>query len=96
MRPSTSSAVNAASPWRHLGGWRLREVWYAPGVAQPRHRHREPSLSLVLSGELDETSSGGSYRAAAGSLVILAPTIIVFVIFQRQFVSALLQGSLKG
>lgn len=32
---------------------------------------------------------------AAGSLVILAPTIIVFVIFQRQFVSALLQGSLR-
>jgi len=33
---------------------------------------------------------------AAGSLVILAPTIIVFLIFQRQFVSALLSGSLKG
>ena len=70
MRPATTSAVNAATPWRHLGGWRLREVWYAPGVAQPRHRHGEPSLSLVLCGELDETSSAGSYRAAAGSLVI--------------------------
>ena len=33
---------------------------------------------------------------AAGSLVILTPTLIVFLIFQRQFVSALLQGSLKG
>jgi raffinose/stachyose/melibiose transport system permease protein len=32
----------------------------------------------------------------AGSLVILTPTIIVFLIFQRQFVSALLSGSLKG
>jgi raffinose/stachyose/melibiose transport system permease protein len=32
----------------------------------------------------------------AGSLLILAPTLLVFVIFQRQFVSALLQGSLKG
>ena len=32
----------------------------------------------------------------AGSLLILAPTIIVFVAFQRQFVSALLQGSVKG
>lgn len=32
----------------------------------------------------------------AGSLIILAPTILVFVIFQRRFVSALLQGSLKG
>ncbi len=32
----------------------------------------------------------------AGSLLILTPTLIVFLIFQRQFVSALLQGSLKG
>jgi raffinose/stachyose/melibiose transport system permease protein len=33
---------------------------------------------------------------SAGSLLILLPTIIVFVVFQRHFVSALLQGSLKG
>ena len=33
---------------------------------------------------------------SAGSLLILTPTLIVFIIFQRQFVSALLQGSLKG
>lgn len=32
----------------------------------------------------------------AGSLLILAPTLLVFLIFQRRFVSALLQGSLKG
>lgn len=32
----------------------------------------------------------------AGSLLILAPSLIVFLIFQRRFVSALLQGSLKG
>lgn len=32
----------------------------------------------------------------AGSLLILTPTLIVFLIFQRQFVSALMQGSLKG
>ena len=33
---------------------------------------------------------------SAGSLLILTPTLIVFVIFQRRFVAALLQGSLKG
>jgi len=32
----------------------------------------------------------------AGSLLILAPTLAVFVIFQRRFVAALLQGSIKG
>lgn len=33
---------------------------------------------------------------SAGSLLILAPTILLFLIFQRHFVTALLQGSLKG
>ncbi|KWV30177.1 carbohydrate ABC transporter permease [Micromonospora rifamycinica] len=32
----------------------------------------------------------------AGSLLILTPTLIVFLIFQRQFIKALIQGSLKG
>jgi raffinose/stachyose/melibiose transport system permease protein len=32
----------------------------------------------------------------AGSLLILIPTLVIFVLFQRQFVVALLQGSLKG
>jgi len=32
----------------------------------------------------------------AGSLLILTPTLLIFLIFQRSFVSALLQGSLKG
>jgi raffinose/stachyose/melibiose transport system permease protein len=33
---------------------------------------------------------------SAGSLLILTPTLIVFLVFQRHFVAALLQGSLKG
>jgi raffinose/stachyose/melibiose transport system permease protein len=33
---------------------------------------------------------------SAGSLLILTPMIIVFFVFQRHFVAALLQGSLKG
>ncbi|GAA1996751.1 carbohydrate ABC transporter permease [Microbacterium pumilum] len=32
----------------------------------------------------------------AGALIIIIPTIIVFVIFQRQFIQALLQGAVKG
>ncbi|WDZ83941.1 carbohydrate ABC transporter permease [Micromonospora cathayae] len=32
----------------------------------------------------------------AGSLLILTPTLVVFLIFQRQFIKALLQGSVKG
>lgn len=32
----------------------------------------------------------------AGALLILAPTIAIFLIFQRQFVAALMQGAVKG
>lgn len=32
----------------------------------------------------------------AGALLIMAPTIVIFLILQRQFVKALLQGSVKG
>lgn len=32
----------------------------------------------------------------AGTILILLPTLIIFVIFQRQIISALLQGSVKG
>src|SRR3569833_1796138 len=32
----------------------------------------------------------------AGSLLIMAPTLAIFLIFQRRFVAALLQGSIKG
>jgi raffinose/stachyose/melibiose transport system permease protein len=32
----------------------------------------------------------------AGTILILLPTLIIFVIFQRQIITALLQGSVKG
>jgi raffinose/stachyose/melibiose transport system permease protein len=32
----------------------------------------------------------------AGTILILLPTLIVFIVFQRQVISALLQGSVKG
>jgi raffinose/stachyose/melibiose transport system permease protein len=32
----------------------------------------------------------------AGSLLILAPSVILFLVFQKQFVAALLQGAVKG
>lgn len=33
---------------------------------------------------------------SAGSLLILTPVLVIFLIFQRQFVAALLQGAVKG
>jgi len=65
-------------------------------------------LAIVLvSNPLERTMAGalGAFQGqwgtdipllCAGSLLILTPMLLVFIIFQRQFVSALLQGSLKG
>lgn len=32
----------------------------------------------------------------AGTIIILLPTLIIFIVFQRQIITALLQGSVKG
>jgi len=32
----------------------------------------------------------------AGTVLILVPTLLIFIIFQRQIIAALLQGAVKG
>ncbi len=65
-------------------------------------------LAIVLVDQPDKRTLAGALGAfqgqwgtdipllCAGSLLIMTPTVIIFVIFQRQFVAALLQGSVKG
>jgi raffinose/stachyose/melibiose transport system permease protein len=65
-------------------------------------------LTLVLVDDPKQRTMGGALAAfqgqwgtdvpllCAGSILILMPTLVIFLVFQRQFVSALLQGSLKG
>ena len=65
-------------------------------------------LAIVLVDDPTKRTLGGALGAfqgqwgadipllSAGSLLILAPMIVVFIVFQRHFVSALLQGSVKG
>ncbi|GIJ45998.1 sugar ABC transporter permease [Virgisporangium aliadipatigenens] len=65
-------------------------------------------LAIVLVDDATERTMAGALGAfqgqwgtdqvllCAGSLLILTPTLVVFLIFQRHFISALLQGSLKG
>jgi AraC family transcriptional regulator len=67
---SGSGPISSASPWRFFGALSVREVRYRAAAVQRRHRHQESSLSLVLNGELEETSPTMSHRAAAGSVVI--------------------------
>nr|WP_055501224.1 carbohydrate ABC transporter permease [Nonomuraea pusilla] len=65
-------------------------------------------LAIVLVDDPAERTMSGALGAfqgqwgtdipllCAGSLLILAPTLAIFLVFQRHFVKALLQGSLKG
>lgn len=65
-------------------------------------------LALVLIEDPTERTMAGALGAfqghyatnvpllCAGTILILLPTLIVFVLFQRQIISALLQGSVKG
>ena len=62
---------------------------------------------VLIANPLDRTVAGaltffqGEYSSSipllnAGALIIIIPTILVFAIFQRQFIAALLQGAVKG
>jgi len=62
---------------------------------------------VLIQNPLERTVAGaltffqGQYYASipllnAGALIIITPAIIVFLIFQRQFIRALLQGAVKG
>jgi len=62
---------------------------------------------VLISDPLKRTVAGsltyfqGQYSSSipllnAGALIIIAPAIVVFLIFQRQFIKALLQGAVKG
>jgi raffinose/stachyose/melibiose transport system permease protein len=65
-------------------------------------------LALVLVEDPDQRTMAGALGAfqghyatdvpllCAGTILILLPTLIVFILFQRQVIAALLQGSLKG
>ena len=65
-------------------------------------------LALVLVENPTERTMAGALGAfqghyatnvpllCAGTILILLPTLIVFVLFQRQIITALLQGSVKG
>ena len=65
-------------------------------------------LALVLVEDPNQRTMAGALGAfqghyatnipllCAGTLLILLPTLLVFIIFQRQVIAALLQGSVKG
>ncbi len=108
---SEAARVDGANTW-HLFWWihvpMARPAVSALTVLLSVWTWNQFLLALVLVDDpLQRTMAGalGAYQGhyatnipllCAGSLLILTPTLVVFLFFQRQFISALLQGSLKG
>jgi raffinose/stachyose/melibiose transport system permease protein len=65
-------------------------------------------LALVLVEDPNKRTMAGALGAfqghyatnvpllCAGTIIILVPTLVLFVVFQKQIIAALLQGSVKG
>jgi raffinose/stachyose/melibiose transport system permease protein len=65
-------------------------------------------LAIVLVEDPDQRTMAGALGAfqghyannvpllCAGTILILVPTLVIFMVFQRQIITALLQGSIKG
>jgi AraC family transcriptional regulator len=48
----------------------VRECAYPPGMRLPRHAHDYSNVTVVVSGEITETSAEGEYRGRSGSVVL--------------------------
>ena len=108
---SEAARVDGASTWDlfwHIHLPLARPAISALAILMSVWTWNQFLLALVLVEDpLQRTMAGalGAYQGhyatnipllCAGSLLILTPTLVVFLLFQRQFISALLQGSLKG
>ena len=108
---SEAARVDGASTWdlfRHIHLPMARPAISALTILLSVWTWNQFLLCLVLVEDpLQRTMAGalGAYQGhyatnipllCAGSILILTPTLVVFLLFQRQFISALLQGSLKG
>ena len=108
---SEAARVDGASRWQEFRSIQLplaRPALSALAILLFLWTWNQFLLPVVLIADpLNRTVAGaltffqGQYSSSipllnAGALIIIVPTIIVFVVFQRQFIQALLQGAVKG
>lgn len=65
-----SAEVRAAVDCAELPDFRLRIVQYPKAFRQPTHTHDRPSLTLVLSGTIEEVQNGTSQVAMPFSVIV--------------------------
>ena len=108
---SEAAEIDGASPWQQFWLVQVpiaRPAIMSLAILQFLWTWNAFLLPLVLvETPLERTMAGalGAFQGqwgtnipllCAGALIILAPTIALFVVFQKQFVAALLQGAVKG
>ena len=108
---SEAARVDGASTWdlfRRIHVPLARAPMASLGILLSVWAWNQFLLALVLVEDPTQRTMAGALGAfqghyatdipllCAGTVLILLPTLIVFVVFQRQVISALLQGSVKG
>lgn len=64
-----------AAPGRRAGPFLVREIGYRPNLHQPPHRHERASLTLLLRGQIRETTRHGEEFGSPLSLVMKPPGV---------------------
>ncbi len=108
---SEAARVDGATTWdlfRHIHIPLARAPIASLGILMSIWTWNQFLLALVLVEDPTQRTMAGALGAfqghyatdvpllCAGTILILLPTLILFVLFQRQIIAALLQGSLKG
>ena len=108
---SEAARVDGATTWELFSRIHLplaRAPILSLGILMSVWTWNQFLLALVLVEDPTERTMAGALGAfqghyatdvpllCAGTIIILLPTIIVFVLFQRKIITALIQGSVKG
>ncbi|HET7397318.1 MAG TPA: carbohydrate ABC transporter permease [Intrasporangium sp.] len=108
---SESSLVDGAGPWRAFRHIQLPlavPALASLGVLMFLSTWNQFLLAIVLIDDPDKRTMAGALQGFvgahstdvvllnAGALLIMAPTILVFVVFQKYFIRAMLAGAVKG
>jgi len=106
-----ASALDGAGPWRaflHVQLPLATPALASLGILTFLGTWNQFLLAIVLIDDPDKRTMAGALQAFvgahstdvvllnAGALLIMAPTILIFVIFQKYFVRAMLSGAVKG
>ena len=106
-----AAQIDGASTWQHFWLVQVpiaRPAITSLAILQFLWTWNQFLLPVVLvENPLERTMAGalGAFQGqwgtnipllCAGSLIIITPTIVLFLVFQKQFVAALLQGAVKG